>query len=79
MWKAQPFANGWPNGAAASKPGKILITVDAHGHAYVTNVEWVSSYAILGPYDYLDVFRAPNVDAACKVSTLVRSGYAAPF
>ena len=35
-------------------------------------VEWVSSYAVLGPHDYLDVFRAPDVEAALKVATIVR-------
>ena len=37
------------------------------------DVEWLSSYALLGPYDYLDLFKAPSVDAALRVSTLVRT------
>lgn len=41
------------------------------------DVEWVHNFAVLGPYDYLDVLRAPDFDAAFKVSTLIRSfGYA---
>lgn len=36
-------------------------------------VEWISSYAILGPCDYLDIFRTKDVETAAKVSTLVRT------
>jgi uncharacterized protein with GYD domain len=36
-------------------------------------VEWVHNYAILGPYDYLDVFRAPDSADAFKVATIIRS------
>lgn len=36
-------------------------------------VKWVSNYAVLGPYDYLDIFEAPDDLTAGKVATLVRS------
>ena len=37
------------------------------------DVEWVSRYAILGPCDYLDIFRAKDIETASKVSTLIRT------
>lgn len=36
-------------------------------------VEWVGNYAILGPWDYLDIFRAPDIETAMKVATLIRT------
>jgi uncharacterized protein with GYD domain len=36
-------------------------------------VEWVHNYAVLGPCDYLDVFRAPDAAEAFKVATIIRS------
>jgi len=36
-------------------------------------VKWIANYAVLGPCDYLDIFEAPDTDAATKVALLVRS------
>jgi len=36
-------------------------------------VKWLANYAVLGPCDYLDIFEAPDNDAATKVTLLVRS------
>ncbi|MEA5113137.1 MAG: GYD domain-containing protein [Geobacteraceae bacterium] len=36
-------------------------------------VEWVGNYAILGPCDYLDIFTAPDLEAAMSVATIIRS------
>jgi muconolactone delta-isomerase len=34
---------------------------------------WIASYAVTGPYDYLDLFRADDIDQASKISAIVRS------
>jgi uncharacterized protein with GYD domain len=44
-----------------------------HIRSECPGVEWVHNYAILGPCDYLDIFRAPDTDTAMKVATIIRT------
>ncbi|MBI3544345.1 MAG: GYD domain-containing protein [Deltaproteobacteria bacterium] len=34
---------------------------------------WTANYSVLGPYDYLDIFEAPDNDYAARVALLIRS------
>lgn len=36
-------------------------------------VSWIEHYALLGPYDFMDVYDAPDAETAQKVSLLSRA------
>lgn len=36
-------------------------------------VKWLAHYAILGPYDFCDIYDAPDIETAHKVSLISRS------
>jgi uncharacterized protein with GYD domain len=36
-------------------------------------VKWIAHYAILGPYDFMDIYEAPSVETAHKVSLISRA------
>jgi uncharacterized protein with GYD domain len=48
---------------------RLMRKVDAE----CDGVTWTSGYAVLGPHDYLDIFEAPDNEAAAKVAFIVRS------
>jgi uncharacterized protein with GYD domain len=36
-------------------------------------IEWVHNLAVLGPYDYVDIFRAPSELSAFKLAAIIRT------
>jgi uncharacterized protein with GYD domain len=40
---------------------------------FCPEVKWIAHYAILGPYDFVDIYEAPDVETAHKVSLISRS------
>jgi uncharacterized protein with GYD domain len=56
-------------GAIADLGRKVTSKLDAE----CPEAKWIASYAVLGPCDYLDIFEAPDNDAASKVAVVVRS------
>ncbi len=61
---------------AVKTPGELKRlerAVADHVRKDCPEVKWVANYAILGPYDYLDIFDAPDETIAAKVVAIIRS------
>ena len=42
-------------------------------HKLCPEVRWLAHYAILGPYDFLDIYEAPDEETAHRVSLISRA------
>ena len=61
---------------AMKTPGELKRlerVISDHVRRECPQVKWVANYAILGPYDYLDIFEAPDETVAAKVVMIIRS------
>lgn len=61
---------------AVKTPGELKRlekVVADHVRRDCPQVKWIANYAILGPYDYLDIFEAPDEIIAAKVVMIIRS------
>jgi uncharacterized protein with GYD domain len=38
-----------------------------------SDVKWKAHYALLGPYDFMDIYEAENAESAAKVSMITRA------
>jgi len=47
-------------------------------HSACPDVKFLAHYALLGPYDFMDIYEAPNVETAHRVSLISRSAGALP-
>ena len=41
--------------------------------ALCPDVNWISHYALLGPYDFMDIYEAADEETAAKVSMITRA------
>ncbi|MEW5756074.1 MAG: GYD domain-containing protein [Pseudomonadota bacterium] len=58
-----------------SPEGLKMLEQQVMGHirSQCPEVKWIHNYAVMGRYDYIDIFEAPDLETAAKVSTMIRT------
>ena len=41
--------------------------------ALCPEVKWIAHYSLLGPYDFMDIYEAPDVETARRISLISRA------
>ena len=69
-----------PQGPSLVEVAAKMQSVDESGRAWVERVKsqcpevrFLAHYALLGPYDFMDIYEAPDEEAAAKVSLICGS------
>ncbi|PJB69092.1 MAG: GYD family protein [Alphaproteobacteria bacterium CG_4_9_14_3_um_filter_47_13] len=57
-----------PSFAIQQKEKRVMEKIEK----FLPDVKWNQSFSITGPWDYIDIFDAPDKNTAMKVSALVR-------
>ena len=68
MTKLSPeLAGGFKNREEVGKRWKAAIAEKCPG------IKWISHYFLLGPYDFMDIYEAPDEESAAKVSMITQT------
>ena len=59
--------------ASPAKLKELEQEIKSKINKHCSSVKWLANYAILGPYDYLDIFEAPDDSVVTKVVAIIRS------
>ena len=62
-----------PDETSPEEMERLELRVNEKIKSECPQTEWLYNLAVLGPFDYLDIFEAPDSNSAFKVSTIVRS------
>ena len=70
MSKLAPHGQSLIEVAAKMKGAKVARTWIEHAKKQCPEVKFLGHYALLGSYDFMDIYEAPNEETAAKISMI---------